>query len=129
MKCLLLEGVHKSADEYLSAQGLTVEHIKSAPSFDELVKQTNCRALGVRSQTHITKDILKALCPELRLIGAFCIGTDQIALESARKMGVPVFNAPYGNTRSVAELVISHIIALSRQTYKFNQLLHQKKWR
>lgn len=128
MKCLLLEGVHKTAEEYLHAQGLAVDRIKSAPGFDELVRQTNCVALGIRSQTHITEDILKVLCPGLRLIGAFCIGTDQIALESARKMGVPVFNAPYGNTRSVAELVISHIIALSRQTYKFNQLLHQKKW-
>ncbi len=128
MKCLLLEGIHKSAEEYLHAQGLTAEHAKVAPGSDELTQQVNCMALGVRSRTQVTEDVLKALCPSLRVIGAFCIGTDQIALESAGKMGVPVFNAPYGNTRSVAELVISHIIALSRQTYKFNHSMHQQKW-
>ena len=84
--------------------------------------------MGIRSRTQITKDILNSMSPSLRLIGAFCIGTDQIDLEEAGRLGIPVFNAPYGNTRSVAELVISHIIALSRQSYSFNQIMHQQKW-
>ncbi|MDE0118982.1 MAG: phosphoglycerate dehydrogenase [Bdellovibrionales bacterium] len=128
MKCILLEGIHKIAGEQLMAQNLQVDHIKSAPGTKELSLKKNCLALGIRSRTRITKNILEALCPSLRLIGAFCIGTDQIDLNAARQMGVPVFNAPYGNTRSVAELVISHIIALSRQSYHFNQIMHQRKW-
>ena len=128
MKCLLLEGIHKIAEEQLSFQGLQVERMKAAPNTEELLLRKNCIALGIRSRTRITKDILEALCPSLRLIGAFCIGTDQIDLETASRMGIPVFNAPYGNTRSVAELVISHIIALSRQSYHFNQIMHQQKW-
>ena len=128
MKCLLLEGIHKIAEEKLSFQGLQIERMKAAPSTEELLLRKNCIALGIRSRTRITKDILEALCPSLRLIGAFCIGTDQIDLETASRMGIPIFNAPYGNTRSVAELVISHIIALSRQSYHFNQIMHQQKW-
>lgn len=128
MKCLLLEGIHKVAGEYLNTHSLQVEYIKSAPNAEELMRQKDCTVLCIRSRTQITKDILKALSPPLRLIGAFCIGTDQIALKEASQMGIPVFNAPYGNTRSVAELVISHIIALSRQSYTFNQMMHQKKW-
>ena len=128
MKCLLLEGIHKVAGEHLSNHGLQVEYVKSSPHHNELTQQKDCTALCIRSRTRITQDILKTLCPSLRLIGAFCIGTDQIALDEANRMGIPVFNAPYGNTRSVAELVISHIIALSRQSYTFNQMMHQKQW-
>ncbi len=127
MKCLLLEGIHTTAGEKLNTQGLQVELAKSDLSGEELLKKS-CTALGVRSRTFITKETLKALCPSLRVIGAFCIGTDQIDLKTASQMGVPVFNAPYGNTRSVAELVISHIIALSRQSYSFNQIMHQGIW-
>ena len=128
MKCLLLEGINKVASEYLKAQGLQVEQLISAPKAEDLARQKGCTALGIRSRTQITKDILNSMSPSLRLIGAFCIGTDQIDLEEAGRLGIPVFNAPYGNTRSVAELVISHIIALSRQSYSFNQIMHQQKW-
>ena len=128
MKCLLLEGIHKSAEERFHAQGLKVERIKSAVGKRELSQHKDCSVLCVRSRTQITKDILQSLHPSLKTIGAFCIGTDQIDLSTARKLGVPVFNAPYGNTRSVAELVISHIIALSRQSYRFNQQMHQGQW-
>ena len=128
MKCLLLEGINKVASEYLKAQGLQVEQLISAPKAEDLARQKGCTALGIRSRTQITKDILNSMSPALRLIGAFCIGTDQIDLEEAGRLGIPVFNAPYGNTRSVAELVISHIIALSRQSYSFNQIMHQQKW-
>ena len=128
MKCLLLEGINKVASEYLNTQGLQVEHLISAPKAEDLARQKDCTALGIRSRTQITKDVLNSMSPSLRLIGAFCIGTDQIDLEAAGRLGIPVFNAPYGNTRSVAELVISHIIALSRQSYSFNQIMHQQKW-
>jgi len=128
MKCLLLEGIHKTAAQQLNAYGLQVKHIKSSPTPEELMAQKDCLLLGIRSRTRITADILKALCSSLKLIGAFCIGTDQIDLKAAGGMGIPVFNAPYGNTRSVAELVISHIIALSRQSYIFNRMMHQKVW-
>ena len=128
MKCLLLEGIHSIAEENLNAKGLTVEQMKSTPSVKILKQKKDCMALGIRSRTRITKDILQSLSPSLKAIGAFCIGTDQIDLVEAGKKGIPVFNAPYGNTRSVAELVISHIIALSRQSYVFNQMMHQRKW-
>lgn len=128
MKCLLLEGIHSIAEENLSSQGLTVEQMKSTPSAEILKQKKDCMALGIRSRTRITKDILQSLSPSLRAIGAFCIGTDQIDLTEAGKKGIPIFNAPYGNTRSVAELVISHVIALSRQSYVFNQMMHQRKW-
>ena len=128
MKCLLLEGIHSIAEENLSTHGLTVEQMKSTPSAEILKQKKDCMALGIRSRTRITKDILQSLSPSLKAIGAFCIGTDQIDLAEAGKKGIPVFNAPYGNTRSVAELVISHIIALSRQSYAFNQMMHQRKW-
>ena len=128
MKCLLVEGIHNIAEEYLKAQGLKVEPMKSTPDAETLKQKKDCIALGIRSRTRITKDILQSLSSSLRLIGAFCIGTDQIDLVEAGKKGIPVFNAPYGNTRSVAELVISHIIALSRQSYLFNQMMHQRRW-
>ena len=127
MKCVLLEGINKVAEERLVAQGLQVSRIKSS-SDNTALKNTNCAVLGVRSRTQVTKEVLQSLSSSLRVIGAFCIGTDQIDLKFAARQGIPVFNAPYGNTRSVAELVISHIIALSRQTHHFNQLMHKKKW-
>ena len=128
MKCLLLEGIHQVAQEQLKAQYLEITSLKSSPSLGDLKPYTNSEVLGIRSRTKITEEVLKVLHPTLKVIGAFCIGTDQIDLKSAAKKGIPVFNAPYGNTRSVAELVLSHIIALSRQTYGFNQMMHLKKW-
>jgi len=129
MKCLLLEGINNIALEKLKDQGLEVELLKTSSSFKELTKKTNCSALGVRSRTQINKEVLDELSPSLRVIGAFCIGTDQIQLEEATRHGIPVFNAPYGNTRSVAELVISHIVALSRQSYMFNHNMHHQRWK
>ena len=127
MNFLLAEGIHFKAKEHLQASGLKVESEDLNPH--QLLQKKQYTGLGIRSRTTITKDILKQQKPGLKVIGAFCIGTEQIDLRAAGQQGVPVFNAPYGNTRSVAELVISHIISLSRQTYVFNQLMHQKKWR
>ena len=102
--------------------------MKSALSQKELLQKKGYMGLGIRSRTQLSKEVLEAHRSDLRVIGTFCIGTDQVDTTTACLMGVPVFNAPYGNTRSVAELVISHIISLSRQTYLFNRLMHNRKW-
>jgi D-3-phosphoglycerate dehydrogenase len=85
------------------------------------------KALGIRSKTHVTREILEQ-APELEAIGAFCIGTNQIDLKSATIKGIPVFNAPYSNTRSVAELVLSEMIALSRQVMTLSSKVHKGDW-
>ena len=126
MNILLLEGIHPKASTQIEAQGF---HVKELPHGSDLSKENQkVLGLGVRSATKLSKNVLQNLCPHLGVIGAFCIGVDQIDLASAAKLGIPVFNAPYGNTRSVAELVISYIISLSRRTYRLNHLMHQKKW-
>ena len=128
MNFLLVEGVHSVAQNQLQQAGLKVDQMKSALSQEELLQKKGYIGLGIRSRTQLSKKILQAHRSDLRVIGTFCIGTDQVDITEACLMGVPVFNAPYGNTRSVAELVISHIISLSRQTYLFNQLMHDRKW-
>ena len=129
MKCVLLENIHPVGHKALKAKGLQVVLIPSAPNTEELKQQKGLAVLGVRSSTRLTEDLIGTLATSLKVIGAFCIGTDQIALKTASQKGIPVFNSPYGNTRSVAELVISHIIALSRQSYGFNHDMHyRQKW-
>ncbi len=127
MKFLLLEGIHQAARDQFCHMGFQVQACTSA-HWQSTAQKLAPTGLCVRSRTKITKEILQSLTPSLRVIGAFCIGTDQIDLPSARQLGVPVFNAPYGNTRSVAELTLGHIIALCRRTYWFNNMMHQKKW-
>ena len=127
MKCVLLENIHPIAKTALEEQGLKTVLVPSSLDKKLLMEEPN--VLCVRSSTRVTQDLIKTLSPSLRVIGAFCIGTDQIDLAEASYRGIPVFNAPYGNTRSVAELVISHIIALSRQSYGFNYDMHyRQKW-
>ena len=128
MNFLLVEGVHSVAQNQLQQAGLKVDQMKSALSREELLQKKGYVGLGIRSRTQISKKFLETHRSDLRVIGTFCIGTDQVDLTTACLLGIPVFNAPYGNTRSVAELVISHIISLSRQTYVFNQLMHNRKW-
>ena len=129
MKCALLENIHPLAIQSFKDCGLAVELIPSADTLQDSGSPKTFSAIGVRSSTQIRASLLQSLSPSLRVIGAFCIGTDQIDLIKAGQKGIPVFNAPYGNTRSVAELVISHIIALSRQSYRFNHDMHyQQKW-
>ncbi|MCB0390508.1 MAG: phosphoglycerate dehydrogenase [Bdellovibrionales bacterium] len=127
-KILLLEGIHNCAVENLQKEGFQVDLEASAFSGQDLIKRAkDYQAIGIRSKTHITQDVLRTL-PELRVIGAFCIGTNQIDLETANISGVPTFNAPYSNTRSVAELVISEMIALARKLGDINNFAHQGKW-
>lgn len=128
LRILLVENIHAVAKERLEDEGFEVELWTHAPSEAELIKVLpEFDALGIRSKTEITKKVLEAN-PRLLTIGAFCIGTNQIDLKCARGLGVPVFNAPHANTRSVAELVIAEMISLSRQLCDRSQAAHQGKW-
>lgn len=127
-RILLVENIHPVAKEKLEAEGYLVDLLTHAPSEDELIKMLpNYGALGIRSKTEITKKVLDSV-KGLTTIGAFCIGTNQIDLTAAKDHGVAVFNAPHSNTRSVAELVIAEMIALSRQLGDRNTKAHQGDW-
>ncbi len=127
-KILLLEGIHPSAIQRLEEEGFEVESVQTALSEKDLAAKLNgyC-ALGIRSKTQIDASVLQAQAGTLA-IGAFCIGTNQIDLVTANKMGIPVFNAPYSNTRSVAELVIAEMVALSRRLGDVNSMAHRGEW-
>lgn len=123
---LLLEGVHEKAVQNLRNQGYTnIEHLSTALQGAELAKKLEkIHVLGIRSRTQVTKDILKS-APKLMAIGCFCIGTNQVALEPALASGIPVFNAPFSNTRSVAELVIGEMIMLMRGVHEKSLAIHE----
>src|SRR5690625_449734 len=126
IKFLLLEGVHERAIERIERAGygnLRVESSALAP--DELRKAlAGVHFLGIRSRSQINAEILDQ-ADKLAAIGCFCIGTDQVDLASARRRGIPVFNAPYANTRSVAELVLAEIIMLMRGIPEKNMAAHR----
>jgi D-3-phosphoglycerate dehydrogenase len=127
-RVLLLENVHPDATALLSKAGYQVEAIDRALGEEELASRVaGVDVLGVRSNTHVTERVLDA-GRELLAVGAFCIGTNQIDLEAASKRGVAVFNAPFSNTRSVVELVISEIIALQRGLMDKSAKMHQGIW-
>lgn len=128
MRILLTENIHQIAQKRLIEEGFQVDLLSYAPSEDEYIeKLKNYDVLGIRSKSEITKKIIQA-SPHLLGIGAFCIGTNQINLESANQFGVPVFNAPHSNTRSVAELVLAEMVALSRQLGDRSMMAHQGEW-
>lgn len=126
---LLLEGVHDSAVACFEENGYsTIERLPKALEGDALIERlANVRILGIRSRTQLTDAVLAA-APRLLCIGCFCIGTNQVDLAAARKRGVPVFNAPYSNTRSVAELVLGEIIMLLRGIHAKSMLVHRGGW-
>lgn len=128
MKILLLENIHPVAKQKLEEEGFEVELKSYSPDENELCELAKkYDVIGIRSKTEITPKVLKE-APNLLGIGAFCIGTNQVALEFANQCGVPVFNAPYSNTRSVAEMVIAELIILSRQLGDRNTLAHSGGW-
>lgn len=128
LKILLVENIHPVAKERLEAEGFQVDLISYAPAEDELVKLLpQYDAVGIRSKTEITKKVLDSV-KNITTVGCFCIGTNQVDLVSAKSHGVAVFNAPHSNTRSVAELVIAEMIALSRQLGDRNTKAHQGEW-
>ena len=127
-RALLLEQIHPDAETLLRDAGLIVETADRAYDEDELAGAlTEVTVLGIRSKTRITRRVLDA-APNLVAIGAFCIGTNQIDLEAASERGVTVFNAPFSNTRSVVELAVSEIIALTRRLTEKNELMHDGVW-
>jgi D-3-phosphoglycerate dehydrogenase len=129
IKVLLLEGVSRSAVESFRQAGYSqIEyHEKSLPE-DELKRRiADAHIVGIRSRTHLSGDVLTH-AKRLIAVGCFCIGTNQVDLETAKVQGVPVFNAPYSNTRSVAELVIAEAIMLLRGIPQKNALCHRGGW-
>lgn len=130
IKVLLLENVHASAHEIFGAEGFQVEAVPRALKEEELIErlQDGVHLLGIRSKTRVTAKALEA-GKRLLSVGAFCIGTNQVDLEAAKRCGVPVFNAPFSNTRSVAELVICEVIMLSRHLGDRSREVHEGRWR
>jgi D-3-phosphoglycerate dehydrogenase len=128
IRALLLENIHPEAVLRLESEGYLVETLGGALDEDELIERIgDVTLLGIRSKTQVTARVL-ANAPRLAAVGAFCIGTDQIDLPVATGSGVAVFNAPFSNTRSVVELAISEIIALTRRLTEKNSAMHAGVW-
>ena len=129
IKFVLLEGVHQNAIDALKNAGYTnIDYHKKALDGEELVEAIkDAHFLGIRSRTFLTKEVLEQ-CPKLIAIGCFCIGTNQVDLDAAKRLGIPVFNAPFSNTRSVAELVLGEILMLMRQVPTANAEVHRGIW-
>lgn len=128
MRILLTENIHEIAKKTLIDEGFKVDLLTHAPSEAEYLKiLKNYDVLGIRSKSDLNENILKN-SSHLMAIGAFCIGTNQIDLKKANKFGIPVFNAPHSNTRSVAELVLAEMIVLSRQLGDRNTFAHLGEW-
>jgi len=128
IKVLLLENVHASAQQLFAAEHFQVEALKHALKEEELIQKiSDVHVLGIRSKTQATAKVLAA-GKRLLSVGCFCIGTNQVDLTAANRQGVPVFNAPFSNTRSVAELIISEIIALARKVSERSREVHAGIW-
>jgi D-3-phosphoglycerate dehydrogenase / 2-oxoglutarate reductase len=129
LKILLLESIHLVADELLEAEGFEVQRIDGSLKEDQLcARVAGVHVLGIRSKTQVTRKVLDS-AEALIAVGAFCIGTNQVALEHAMHRGVAVFNAPFSNTRSVAEMVLAEIVMLSRRLGDRSREMHQGVWR
>ncbi len=128
IKVLLLENIHLDAKKAFEREGYQVETIGRALSESELAEKIEgVSILGIRSKTHVTEKVLEH-ANRLKVIGAFCIGTNQIDLVATAKKGVVAFNAPYSNTRSVVELTLAHIIMLMRRIPEMNIGMHAGVW-
>jgi D-3-phosphoglycerate dehydrogenase len=129
IKVVLLEGIHDTAVSMMQADGYSniIRHTKALDG-DELVEALRgTHILGIRSRTQLSAEVLQG-ADRLMAVGCFCIGTNQVELEAARALGIPVFNAPYSNTRSVAELVIGEIIMLMRGIVTKSVDAHRGVW-
>jgi D-3-phosphoglycerate dehydrogenase len=128
VRVLLLESIHRDAVSRLESEGYQVESVRNALDEAELIERIpGVHLLGIRSKTKVTAKVLEA-ADSLVAVGAFCIGTDQIDLHAASAGGVAVFNAPFSNTRSVVELAIAEIIAMTRRLTEKNTLMHTGVW-
>jgi D-3-phosphoglycerate dehydrogenase len=128
---LLLEKIHDVAENMLKEAGFTVKRVNSALKEDELIAALEgVQVLGIRSKTNVTRRVLESpQAKSLLSVGAFCIGTNQVDLANAMRRGVCVFNAPYSNTRSVAELVMAEVVMLARQVGDRSMEMHRGEWR
>lgn len=126
---LFLENISKLAEEKFLRSGYSsVRALSSGLTGEQLKKELkNVHILGIRSKTHLTRDVLYA-ANKLQAIGCFCIGTNQVDLDAAMELGIPVFNAPYSNTRSVAEFVLASAIMLIRKIPDKNKAAHEGIW-
>ena len=128
IKVLLLENIHETARAIFRSEGVDLEVLSGSLSQADLIdKVQDVHLIGIRSKTNITEPVLEA-ARRLLGIGCFCIGTNQVDLAGAHRRGIPVFNAPFSNTRSVAELVVSHIVALSRHIPDHVREMHRGTW-
>jgi len=129
LKAVLLEGIHASALQSLQDAGYTriVAHAKALSGQELYDAIGDAHFLGIRSRTQLTAEVLQH-GRQLAAIGCFCIGTNQVDLKAAMRLGIPVFNAPFSNTRSVAELVLAQIIMLLRGIPEKNAILHRGGW-
>ena len=129
MQVVLLEGIHASAVDAFKADGyLNIEcHEKALPQARLLEAVRDAYLVGIRSTTQLTRPVFEA-APHLIGVGCFCIGTNQVDLGAAQEHGVPVFNAPFSNTRSVAELVLAEIVFLMRGIAERNAAAHRGQW-
>jgi len=126
---LLLEGIHDRAVESIRSSGYGNLQVESSALEPGALREAlaGVHFLGIRSRSQITEELLDA-ADKLTAIGCFCIGTDQVDVDAARRRGIPVFNAPYANTRSVAELVLAEIIMLMRGIPEKNMAAHRGQW-
>ncbi|KAI9711689.1 MAG: Phosphoglycerate dehydrogenase ser3 [Chrysothrix sp. TS-e1954] len=128
VKILLLENINKSGQDILRQQGYQVEALKtSLPEHELIEKIKDVHVLGIRSKTKLTSKVLEE-AKNLIVVGCFCIGTNQVDLHYAAAHGITVFNSPFSNSRSVAELVIAEVITLARQLGDRSNELHQGRW-
>lgn len=129
IKILLLENVHPVATAAFAGEGFQVEAVPGAISEAELAARVrDIHVLGIRSKTSVTPHVLDE-ARRLLAVGAFCIGTNQVALGHAGRRGAPVFNAPFSNTRSVAELILAEVVMLSRHLGDRSREVHEGRWR
>ncbi|QSZ34834.1 hypothetical protein DSL72_007693 [Monilinia vaccinii-corymbosi] len=128
IKILLLENVNQSGKDILSEQGYQVEALKTSLAEDELIEKIrDVHVIGIRSKTKLSEKVLRE-AKNLIVVGCFCIGTNQVDLDYAAAHGIAVFNSPFANSRSVAELVIAEIIVLARQLGDRSNELHNGIW-
>lgn len=127
-RVLLVEGIHEQAAAQFREAGYEVSTEPAGLSEDELMASIgDVAVLGIRSKTQVTASVVDA-APELAVIGAFCIGTNQIDLAACLRKGIAVFNAPFANTRSVVEIALAEVIVLMRDLFRKSQLLHDGVW-